>query len=368
MFVYLVIIATLFLLAIDQRLVVTRGYEIKTLKKTITFKRLFLILLPMIFAFGMRSAGFGDTIGYYVGFENLTTQFSLENLSEKAPLYSVLERFCKAYLFKAPELWMLTIELLALVPMISCLSKYSINIGLSIFVFFASTEFVFLLNGARQFIAVCIMFYAFRFIVEKKPIKYYICLLIAVQIHLTVIVMLPAYFFARLKSWKKPMLFLLVVLAIASFFSQGLFSAADEMLVQNSVYSHYTSEAFALEGVNHLRVLIHFIPVFLAFYFRKETDYNDMTLNACVNLSALNAIIFLFASTMGGNLAARFAEYYTIYNLILYPYIFEKILPPKSKKTIKLVFVFAFVLFFYYQIHIVFGGGGYESKFLGINC
>ncbi len=364
---YFVIIITFFLLALDQRLVVTRDYEIRTINKTITFKRLFLILLPMIFIFGMRSSGFGDTVVYYENFRDLTTQFSAEGLPEKARLFYLFQRFCKSYLFKAPELWMLTMELLAMIPMISCLSRYSVNIGISIFVFFISTEFTFMLNGSRQFIAVCIMFYAFKFILEEKPIKYYLCLLLASQFHITVLVMLPAYFFARLKSWKKPMVFSLFVLAIASFFSEGLFSVVDEVVIQNSFYAHYSQDAMALEGVNLFRVLIHFVPVVFAFIYRKETDYDDLTLSACVNLSALNAMIFLFASTMGGNLSGRFAEYYTIYNLLLYPYIFEKILPSKDRKIIKIIFIFAYFLFFYYQMELTWGWR-YVSEFLGISC
>ena len=364
---YFVIILTLFFLASDQRLVISRDYEVKTLNKTITFKKLFLILVPMIFIFGVRSSVI-DTAAYYNEFANLTTEFSTENLFEKARLYSLIQRFCKAYLFEAPELWLLTVELMAVIPFISTLSKYSINIGISIFVFFASTEFTFIVNGARQFIAVCIMFYAFRFILEEKPIKYYLCLLIASQFHLTVLVMLPAYFFARLKSWKKPMLFFLIVLAIVSFFSEGLFQAFDEAVIQDSVYAGYSQDLSSGAGVNILRVLISFVPVALAFYYRKQTDYSDMTLNACVNLSALNAAAFLFASTMGSNLTGRLTEYYNIFNLILYPYIFEKILPPNTKKSIKLIFIFAYLFFFYYQMEIAWGGLEYGSKFLRIYC
>ncbi len=362
---YIVLLSTLYLLALDQRLLVDRDFQIRTERKTISFWKLFLILIPLIFIFGMRSA-VGDTVGYYSAFKNLTKEFSFSNLDERAVIFSTLQKFCKSYLFESPELWLLTIELLSMIPIIYSLSKYSVNVGISIFVFFASTEFTYLLNGARQFVAVCIMFYAFKFIVEKKPIKYYLCLAIASGFHLTALVMLPAYFFARLKTWRKSMVILLFVLAIACFFSESLFEIIDENILQDSVYAHYSESVTAAAGVNIFRVLVSFVPVALAFIYRKNMDYDNMVLNACVNLSALNAIAFLFASTMGANLTGRLTEYYNIYNLLLYPYIFENALPIKYKKVIKPLFIIAYLFFFYYQMEIAWGGLPYESNYLNI--
>lgn len=363
---YLVILTTVLLLIFDQRVLIERDLQLRTAKKTITFWKLFLILIPLLFVFGVRSGGVGDTEGYYTAFEHLSSNFSLINLDQRAIGFSVLQRFCKSFLFKSPELWLITMELISMIPIIYCISKYSVNVSVSIFVFFASTEFSYLLNGARQFIAVCIMFYAFKFIVEKKPIKYYLCLLIAANFHLTALVMLPAYFFARLKSWKRTMIILLFVLSIACLFSESIFKVFDEAVLQDSVYAHYSWRITTAAGVNIFRVLVSFVPVVLAFLYRKNFDSNNMIINAAVNLSSLNAIAFLFASTMGANLTGRLTEFYNIYNLILYPYIFEYALPDKDKKIIKPLFILAYLYFFYFQMEITWGGLSYESNFLNI--
>lgn len=364
---YFVIIFSMFFIALKQGIVINSRLEIKTIKKSISFDKLFLALVPMIFIFGMRSGGVGDTEGYYTSFKALTSDFSLMGLDDRSYGFSFLQRFCKSFLFTAPELWMLTIELLAIVPLIYTVSKYSINVSVTFFVFFASTEFSYLLNGARQFIAVCIMFYAFKFIVENKPVKYYLFLLLAVSFHLTALIMLPVYFFARLKAWRGPMIVVVLLLAVACLFSENLFATFDEVVLQDSVYAHYSWRVTSTAGVSIFRVLVSFVPVILAFVYRKNFDSNNIISNACINLSALNAIAFLFASTMGANLMGRLTEYFNIYNLLLYPYVFEKAITSKDKRTIKFIFIISYLFFFYYQMVITWDGLPYVSEFLNIS-
>ena len=333
-----------------------------------TAKQIFLILLPMIFFFSLRSQ-VGDTGGYIYSFENLTTEFSLVGLDDRAYGFSILQRICKSFLFKHPNMWLALLTLISVIPIVNILSKYSTDVRLSLFVFIASTEFTYLINGARQFVAVCICFYAFKFLVEKKPILYYLFVLLAISFHLTAIVMLLAYPLARLKPWSIKMWLVIIFAVLVCVFSESVFGFMNDVFLEDSVYSHYAEDVMNTRGVNILRVLVAFVPVILAFYCRKRIEsQNCEYINYCINLSVLNAMCFLFASTMGANLTGRIAEYFTIYNLILYPYLFTHALPKKEGSIIKILFYIAFIGFFFYQMEIAWDGLEYVSDVLGISC
>lgn len=58
------------------------------------------------------------------------------------------------------------------------------------------------MNGIRQSIATCIFVYATTFITEKKPIKYVLTILFAMQFHNSAIILLPIYFITVLPILK----------------------------------------------------------------------------------------------------------------------------------------------------------------------
>lgn len=329
--------------------------------------QIFLICLPMIFFFGLRSR-VGDTGAYYYGFENLQPIFTLENLDDRAYGYSIVQLLFKFGISENVYAWFTFLVIASITPIAYILSKYSTNVFISFFVFFASTEFTFLINGTRQFLAVCICFYAFRYIVERNPVKYYIFVSIAISCHLTAIVMLFAYFLVRSKPWSFKMWLIIVAAVLACVFSEKVFGFMDDAFISNSVYAHYSTIITERQGVNIIRVLVNFIPVILAFLYRKKIEAQNCTyINFCINLSILNAMCFLFASTMGANLTGRIAEYFTIFNLILYPYLFTHIFNKNENSIIKPLFYTAYLAFFYYQMVITWGGLEYVSYKLGIS-
>lgn len=56
-------------------------------------------------------------------------------------------------------------------------------------------------NTIRQYLAMAIIFWGFRFVIEKKPIKYLLCVLIAVLFHSSAFVAILVYFYGTKKSF-----------------------------------------------------------------------------------------------------------------------------------------------------------------------
>ena len=61
------------------------------------------------------------------------------------------------------------------------LYRYSIDFGMSFFLFIASTQFIWLVNGMRQFVAVCFDFCSTTFYDRKKMVAIYSCCFIGIN-------------------------------------------------------------------------------------------------------------------------------------------------------------------------------------------
>ena len=83
-------------------------------------------------------------------------------------------------------------------------------------------------------------------------------------------------------------------------------------------------------------------------------------------MSLLGFGVSLFASTSGGDLLGRLAEYYLIYNTLTYPILLKKVISQNVYPIVLTGLLIGYFLFYFYQFVIVWDGLGYESEFLGI--
>lgn len=68
--------------------------------------------------------------------------------------------------------------------------------------FFAYTYIFFgSFNTMRQYLAMAIVFFAFRYVIEKKPIRYFIFVAIAAVFHMTAVIAVLIYFYGTKRSW-----------------------------------------------------------------------------------------------------------------------------------------------------------------------
>lgn len=128
-------------------------------------------------------------------------------------------------------------------------------------------------NGLRQMMAVSIWFYSIKFIAQKKFIHYFICILLAISMHYSSVILIPFYFLWNKKDgWFdniiKQYIILAVSLALMKVASlQNLFQTFDKLvaLVGYSTYldrlDDYQSENVSI-GVGFLLYLfIHILII-----------------------------------------------------------------------------------------------------------
>ncbi len=326
----------------------------------------FFACLPMIIIYGFRSS-IGDTTSYLYSFRDTTLTGGLfDDLSDRSPGFDILLRIFKFMLVDNEYYWVFFMTLISMLFLLASFSKYSPMFGLSIFLFFGSTEISYLLNGARQFFAIAIMVYALKYLEKGKLIPYIVTLLVAASIHLTALIFVPVYFVVRGKFLNIKMIFLSLGVIAATAFSSLFINYLNDLFLEDSVYSGYYDFIVADTGVNIFRFFVALVPFLLCFIYRKRiADLNDDSLNILANLSMLAVAVMLFSLTAGGDYLGRLAEYFLIFNCILYPVLLKRVISKNVYPIFMVGIIVGYFIFYTYQFYIKWDLG-YSSDYLGI--
>ena len=236
--------------------------------------------------------------------------------------------------------------------------KYSSSYVVSFFLFVASTDYIsWIFNGMRQFVAVTITIACFSWIVEKKYVRAIIVILVASLFHQSALLVIPFVFIVQGKAWnKKTILFILAVI-VAVIFADRFTNILDNMLAETQ-YQNVVSdwEQFQDDGTNILRVLVYSIPAILSLiglrYIRKEAD---PVINICTNMSIASAGLYVVSMFTSGIFIGRLPIYFSLYSYILLPWEVKHMFTKRSSQIIYLVMVAAYLAFYYYQNHFVWG-------------
>ena len=147
----------------------------------------------IIFFVGLRGGGC-DTGTYIYLFTNMPESL-LQDFSEvnRDKGFYLFTYFIKFFISDDFHVWLFIIALISGLAVMMPLYKYSPMFELSTFLFVATAQFTWLLNGMRQFIAISILFLSIDLIIKKRFKEYLIIVLILSTIHGTAIFMLPFY-------------------------------------------------------------------------------------------------------------------------------------------------------------------------------
>ena len=309
-------------------------------------------MLPLIFIIGMRT-NVADTENYIEAFNGLSANFSgLFEIKYKDKLFYQVATLVKMIAPNA-NAWLFFNAFMQMLFICITVRRYSEMPGVSLFLFIASVEIAYMFNGMRQFVAVTILFAGYRLLVEKKYIPYILLIVIAAQFHGTAYVMVIGLLFSFVKPWSKLMYFIFAGLTVMMVFIEPVLSGM-QIFFEDSKYQKEMAALLNSEGVNIIRAFVALVPCVLGFFFRKNKAlFSKREYAVAFNMSVLNAVFFIAASIVGGNLMARFAEYFTIYQLLTYPALFKCCFREgKERNIIVLVFSVLYCIWFWYQMDV----------------
>lgn len=336
---------------------------------------LFFVLMTfsvIIFFASLRSS-VADTAAYVSMFKSYPSDLSqidglLNGVAKRYPgflvLTVILKKFTSDY-----NVWFTIIAVISGICVMIPLYKYSSNFGVSAFLFMASCQFSWMFNGMRQFLVASIIFACTGLVLRRKFIPYTIIVCLLSTIHTSALILIPMYFIVTGEPWnKRTMLFVGGIILAILFTSK--FTGMLEDVVENTDYATSMEEFKETDdGTSIMRIAVESVPVIIAFVYRNRIkDKLTPIIKLSINMSLVASGLYVISKiARSGIMLGRLPIYFSMYNLILLPWLIKNIFNKEEKRLVYYLMIVLYIAFFYYQMVVTWNGFGYASKILGLN-
>ena len=329
-----------------------------------------ILFLPIIIFAGLRSS-VADTSVYISSFNDYPSNLAsaMDLIMEdgnRAPGFMFLSILLKQYISQDYHVWLFIIAAISGICVMYPIYKYSCNYGISMFLFIASCQYTWLFNGIRQFLVASIMFSCTGLLLRKKIIPYMIIVLIMSTIHQSALIFIPIYFIVNGEPWNKRTMMFIGIIILAIIFADK-FTGMLDTAVEHSDYANSMEEFKNTDdGTNPIRILIESIPIILAFIYRnKIKDKLTPIIKLSINMSLVSSGLYIISKVArSGIMLGRLPIYFSMYNLILLPWLINNIFEKEEKRLMRYSMIICYLAFFYYQMVVSWNGFGYGSNIL----
>lgn len=325
----------------------------------------------IIFFAGARSY-VADTTAYikmfkeYPLFQNAHDVIFDNNARE--PGFRLFTILIKTYISDNYTVWLYIIAVISGICVMIPLYKYSCNFGISAFLFMASCQFSWMFNGMRQFLVAAIIFSCTGMILKNKALLYIIIVCILSTIHRSAFILIPMYFIAQGEPWNKRTLLFIGCIVLAMLFTTKFTNLLTDVVEQTDYATSVNEFKDTDDGTNIIRILVESVPVILAFVYRNKIKH-ELTpiIKLSINMSLIASGLYVISKVASsGILLGRLPIYFSMYNLILLPWLLKNIFEGREKNLIYYIMILCYFGFFYYQMVITWGGMGYMSQLFNI--
>lgn len=331
-----------------------------------------IAILPIIIFAGCRSS-VADTAVYIKGFEDYPNNLSLAyNIifdgTRRDPGFLFISVLIKQFISTDYTVWLSIIAFISGIGVMIPLYKYSCNFGISIFLFVASCQFTWMFNGMRQFLVASIIFGCTGLLLRRRFIPYAIIVCLLSTIHTSALILLPAYFIVTSEPWDKRTMLFIYLIILAMLFTNK-FTGLLQEAVENTNYASSMEEFKATDdGTNIIRIIVESIPVLIAFIYKKKIqDKLTPIIKLSINMSLVSSGLYIISKlARSGVMLGRLPIYFSMYNLILLPWLIKNIFNKEEKRLVYYLMIILYISFFYYQIFISWNTFAYVSKILNI--
>lgn len=262
------------------------------------------------------------------------------------PFSMLWESFAHTYIGNY-HLYFLLPAFLSSFAVIKLLKRYSVNPAFSMLIFFSIGTYIMYMAAMKQCFAMFFLLLSIPYAEEKKYIRFYILVVIAILFHT------HAFMFAILpllfsKPWGKTTWIGLaaILFAMATYnrtlgafmnYAQSIGALVDE------------GELFDGHQINFLRVAVYWVPSLLALIFRGRLFGNSTrSENLFVNMSIVSSMILTLGMVQAANLFARMAAYFEVATALAIPWMIKKLF---TKRSAQYVTICAVVLYFGYFLY-----------------
>lgn len=331
----------------------------------------FITFAVIIFFAGARSY-VADTSAYIKMFNDYPLFQNAHNIifdsNAREPGFRLFSILIKTFISDNYTVWLSIIAVISGICVMIPLYKYSCNFGVSVFLFMTSCQFFWMFNGMRQFLVAAIIFSCTGLILKNKTLLYIIIVCILSTVHQSALLLIPMYFIAQGEPWNKRTLLFIGCIVLAMLFTTKFTNLLTDVVEQTDYAGSVNEFKNTDDGTNPIRILVESIPIILAFIYRdKIRDKLTPIIKLSINMSLIASGLYIISKiASSGILLGRLPIYFSMYNLILLPWLLKNIFEKREKDLVYYIMVICYLMYFYYQINILSGGAIYISEVLKI--
>jgi membrane protein len=201
--------------------------------------------------------------------------------------------------------------------------------------------------------AIAISLVAIDALLEKKKIKFVVCILVATLFHTYSLLFLAAPLLL-FPVWSFKSYLLICLTAIVGIGFQALLG--NILSITSLLGENYDIASFSGEGVNIFRLLVALAPVILSFVVKEDLRKSENRIERIMmNLTMVNAAFMFIASFGTAFYLARIANYFAIFPVISIPYLL-KYFTEDLQILLKIIIIVGYLGYFVYAEGIVRGG------------
>lgn len=324
----------------------------------------FITFVPLLIFLSVRDYAL-DTYAYVYMFKELPFTFEglkyyIERGNSSGAGFIYLAGLFKIFIINNYYWWFAFLALINLWCIYKVCIKNSPNLALSIYLFIAGTTFTWCLNGTRQFLAVTLLFYASKLLLNDKRLWYIIVIYLCSLIHRTAIFLIPIGLIISKKNlYDKWMLLVVLATLIGVQFSNQVMDQAMELMGKQ-----YDLEES--KGANILRLLFNCIPVAISLIkLRTVKAIAPPAIILGLNMCLVGTCFMFVATFTSGILVGRMPAYFNIFGLYVLPWLLYNCFGQSRALIINMI-VGIYAIWFYYQMCVAWHGLTYVSNALEI--
>ncbi|MEE0060898.1 MAG: EpsG family protein [Acutalibacteraceae bacterium] len=313
-----------------------------------------LIAFAVLIFFASTRGYMEDTSLYIAQYRDLTTNFSDIPLffdgEQKGPLFWAASVVLKGLICGDNfTLWLTCIACFQGYTLARYLREYSKHFDFSCFLLISNGVISWFTNGIRQFVAVCIVLLASKYLFNKNLIKYLICVVIAYYVHDTALLCIPVFFIVQGHPFNKRVIISMLVAIVAVMFLDQFTSVLDSML-EGTSHENATQQFEQDDGANIITTILFAIPAGIAFWKRKYIMTLDRPrhIDVLINMSCFTVALSLVSNFTSGILIGRLPVYFYMGNYILLPWLIENCFVGRDQAIIRFSCYLGYLCYYAY--------------------
>ena len=324
-----------------------------------------IIVIAWMTCFSFLRTRYNDTENYISYFRQSisTSEFIIEggllNWAEN-PL-SMLYRFLIHDLTDNYHIYFFFPAIINSYAVVKLFKKYSVAPCFSMIIFMSLGTYVTYMASLKQCMAVFFLMLSIPYAVDKKYLKFYLLVFVAILFHTHSFTFLFLPFLLG-KPWNKTTW----IIIFAALFSMVTYNSTLDTFMEyaQSLGANVAeSEVFDDHSINTIRVLVYWVPALLALVFRKRLFIESTkSENLFVNMSIVSATILSIALVEGGNLFGRMSANFEFATAISLPWMIKKLFTKQSAQFVSVAATILYFGYFYYEFAITKDFGGTYSS------